>query len=229
MRNVADLKLPLNIPTFSARVLLPIVDFSAEPASLNFHTIFATNELEESNELNVSILVQSFQLLATPNVQVSSAIEVNESCLMLLRQVPHLKMHLSARRRMDAVAKRILDSVERATSVRQPLQMQKRKAMEIRSFMPKFVANYSADKRYDHDKDRAKTAKDKAEYKKEFKGAVRELRKDGQFIRRANAAERKEKDGQYKKKIDKILGGLANEEGSMRGYERRAKRGKTTE
>jgi nucleolar protein 14 len=60
----------------------------------------------------------------------------------------------------------------------------------------------------------------KAEYKKEFKGAVRELRKDNKFIARQNLQERLEKEEIYKKKMNVIMGNLANQEGAMRGVEK---------
>lgn len=38
--------------------------------------------------------------------------------------------------------------------------------------------------------------------------------------------ERKQKDAEYKKKMDKIMGQLASQEGAMRGYEREKKKSK---
>ncbi|ORY32396.1 Nop14-like protein [Rhizoclosmatium globosum] len=107
---------------------------------------------------------------------------------------------------------------------RKPLLLQKRKAMAIRTFVPKFQEHYSMDRRFDPNRERAKVKKDEAEYKKEFKGAMRELRKDGKFIARQRLEERKEKDAVYKKKMDRIMGDLANLEGAMRGYERMNKK-----
>ncbi|KAI8613320.1 nucleolar protein 14 [Chytriomyces sp. MP71] len=103
---------------------------------------------------------------------------------------------------------------------RKPLQLQKRKAIAIETYVPKFQEHYSLDRRYDPNKERADAKKTKAEYKKEFKGAVRELRKDGQFIARQRIQEKQEKANVYKKKMDRIMGDLANLEGAMRGYEK---------
>ncbi|KAJ3071419.1 nucleolar complex protein 14, partial [Podochytrium sp. JEL0797] len=103
---------------------------------------------------------------------------------------------------------------------RKPLLLQKRKAMAIPTFVPKFQEHYSMDRRFDANRDHAKLKKDEAEYKKEFKGAMRELRKDSKFVARQRIEDRKEKDVVYKKKMDRIMGDLANLEGAMRGYER---------
>ncbi len=100
------------------------------------------------------------------------------------------------------------------------MQLQKRKAIAIKTYVPKFHASYSIDKRYDPDRARAEESKNKAEYKKEFKGAVRELRKDAAFMARSKLTEIKNADQEYKKKMDKIRGQLAEQEGAMRGYEK---------
>ncbi len=64
----------------------------------------------------------------------------------------------------------------------------------------------------------------KFQYKKEMKGAIRELRKDADFISREKLQETKSKDADYKKKIDKIMGQLTAQEGAMRGYEKEKKK-----
>ncbi|KAJ3182417.1 nucleolar complex protein 14 [Geranomyces variabilis] len=116
-----------------------------------------------------------------------------------------------------------------AAMKRRPLLLQKFKPIPMSTFVPKFDAHYSMDHKSsvrDPDRDRVEQAKLKAEYKKEHKGAVRELRKDAAFIARKRMQNIKEKDVEYKKKMDKIMGGLANQEGAMRGYERELKKAK---
>ena len=86
--------------------------------------------------------------------------------------------------------------------------------------------SYSIDKRYDPDRERADSKKVAFQYKKEMKGAIRELRKDAKFIAHHEMKERKEKDVAYKARMNKIMGDLAQQEGAMRGYERQQKRAK---
>ena len=114
--------------------------------------------------------------------------------------------------------------LESARLKRRPLQLQKRKAVAIKTFVPKFQTSYSIDKRYDPDHARAQEGKLKAEYNKEFNGAVRELRKDAAFLVREKLEKIKESDAKYKKKMDKIVGQLAEQEGAMRGFEKAAKK-----
>lgn len=109
--------------------------------------------------------------------------------------------------------------------IRKTLQCQIKKAVAIKSFVPKFSDSYSFDKKSnDPNKERAEKQKLTRQYKKEFRGASRELRKDGEFLQRQRLDAIKEKDIQYKKKIDGIMGGLANQEGIMREFEKKDKK-----
>ncbi|RKO90744.1 Nop14-like family-domain-containing protein [Blyttiomyces helicus] len=101
---------------------------------------------------------------------------------------------------------------------RRPLRLQKFKPVAIQTYVPKFQDHYSIDKkRYDPNRDRADQAKLAFQYKKEFKGAQRELRKDAAFVARRRIEEIKEKDAAYKKSMDRAMGILASQEGAMRG------------
>jgi nucleolar protein 14 len=77
--------------------------------------------------------------------------------------------------------------------------------------------------------DRAAAAKLRAEYKKERKGALRELRKDSNFIAREQLREKKERDRAYEVKYKRLVAEIQGEEGKEKNaYERekRARKGK---
>jgi nucleolar protein 14 len=119
------------------------------------------------------------------------------------------------------MARRVIFSAIQSAQLRQrPLANLKRKAIPIKTYLPKFQTNYSLDRGNDPNRERVLDQKLKSEYKKEFKGAVRELRKDASFKARQKLKEQKEKDVIYKKKMDKIVGQLAEQEGAMRGFEK---------
>ena len=95
--------------------------------------------------------------------------------------------------------------------------------------IPKFEESYNPNKHYDPDRDRAEMSKLKAEHKRERKGALRELRKDANFIARENLREKKEKDSQYEKKYKRLVAEIQGEEGrEAKTYERekRMRKGK---
>ncbi|KAJ3257897.1 nucleolar complex protein 14 [Boothiomyces macroporosus] len=208
---------------------LKIEDFGIDFSNIEFDGIYNTFVIEETDELRLAILGEALvmlKLLCKLYSESTVTIELFDSLsCSILEAVPEgcndkLKVILESYKRT------VLPLVDSAKLKRRPLQYQKRKAMPIKTYNPKFHVGYSLDKKYDPDRDRAEQSKLKAEYKKEFKGAVRELRKDAAFLGRAKVEKIKEKDREYKKKMDKIKGILAEQEGAMRGYEKEAKKGK---
>ncbi|KAI8810102.1 nucleolar protein 14 [Cladochytrium replicatum] len=103
---------------------------------------------------------------------------------------------------------------------RRPLQLQKRKAVPIATYMPKFNEKYSIDKR----EKRAQDQKLRAEYKKEHKGAVRELRKDAAFRARQTISQRMQKDAAYKARLNQKFGQLGNEAGETKDEKQKSKK-----
>jgi nucleolar protein 14 len=70
-------------------------------------------------------------------------------------------------------------------SKRQPLRLQDRKPMAVQTYLPKFSENYSIDRKSnDPNRERANKQKLDRQYTKEYRGAVRELRKDSEFSAR---------------------------------------------
>ncbi len=98
--------------------------------------------------------------------------------------------------------------------------MQAHKAVSIPTYAPKFDSSNPL-RRNDPDSERAATAKLKALYKKERKGAIRELRKDNKFLAGEKAKERKEKDEEYEKRMRRVEGEIRTTE---RAEEKEAER-----
>lgn len=83
----------------------------------------------------------------------------------------------------------------------------------IKTAIPKFEDQFDPNKHYDADKDRAQFAKLKAEHKRERKGAMRELRKDANFVAREKLRVKKQKDAAYEKKYKRLVAEIQGEEG----------------
>lgn len=107
-----------------------------------------------------------------------------------------------------------------ARASRQPLALQAHKPIPIASYAPKFEENYSLTKHYDPDAERNEASKLKALYKKEKKGAIRELRKDNKFLAGEKAREQAVKDEEYKSKMRKVEGGINIERAEEKDMER---------
>ncbi|KAF2970922.1 hypothetical protein GQX73_g2689 [Xylaria multiplex] len=104
---------------------------------------------------------------------------------------------------------------------RRPLELHHHRPLAIKTAIPKFEDQFDPDKHYDADRDRAELAKLKAEHKKERKGAMRELRKDANFMAREKLRVKKQKDAAYEKKYKRLVAEIQGEEGrEANAYER---------
>ncbi|KAK6432240.1 nucleolar complex protein 14 [Oleoguttula sp. CCFEE 5521] len=94
-----------------------------------------------------------------------------------------------------------------------PLQLHNHKPLAIRPSIPKFEESFNPDKHYDPDKERSDSAKLAKEFKREKKGALRELRKDANFVAREQLREKRERDQAYEKKYRRLVAEIQGEEG----------------
>ncbi|KAM0346893.1 hypothetical protein ACHAPU_005233 [Fusarium lateritium] len=85
--------------------------------------------------------------------------------------------------------------------------------LAIKTYVPKFEDTFDPTKHYDPDRERAELAKLKKEHKKERKGALRELRKDANFMAREKLRVKKAKDEAYEKKYKRLVAEIQSEEG----------------
>ena len=107
---------------------------------------------------------------------------------------------------------------------RRPLLLHNHRPLAIKTSLPRFEETFNPDKHYDPDRDRAEIGKLKAEHKRERKGALRELRKDANFIARESLREKKERDQAYEKKYKRLVAEIQGEEGrEAKNYEREKK------
>ncbi|EPE04064.1 nop14-like family protein [Ophiostoma piceae UAMH 11346] len=122
---------------------------------------------------------------------------------------------------IDRVSTQV-DAAQRfAHLARRPLELHHHRPMAIRTFVPRFEAEYDPDKHYDPNRERADASKLKAEFKRERKGAMRELRKDAHFMQREKLKIKKTKDAAYEKKYKRLVAEIQGTEGrEANAYER---------
>lgn len=111
--------------------------------------------------------------------------------------------------------------LQQAILNRRPLLLHNHRPLAIKTSIPKFEDSYNPTKHYDPDRERAELSKLKAEHKRERKGALRELRKDANFIARESLREKKERDKAYETKYKRLVAEIQGEEGKeANAYER---------
>ncbi|WWD15917.1 hypothetical protein CI109_100341 [Kwoniella shandongensis] len=113
-----------------------------------------------------------------------------------------------------------------ARKSRQPLTLQAHKPIPIASYAPRFEENFAPDRHYDPDVERNATNKLKSMYKKERKGAIRELRKDNKFLAGERAREQAEKDAKYNQKMKTVEGAIQGERAEEKAMQREKARDK---
>ncbi|KAF2850779.1 nucleolar protein-like protein 14 [Plenodomus tracheiphilus IPT5] len=114
-----------------------------------------------------------------------------------------------------------------ARSKRRPQLLHHHRPLPIKSSIPKFEESFDPNKHYDPDKERSEAVRLQKEYKRERKGALRELRKDANFIARESLREKKEKDRAYETKYRRLVAEIQGEEGREKNvYEREKRRRK---
>lgn len=96
---------------------------------------------------------------------------------------------------------------------RRPLELHHHRPLAIKTYIPKFEDTFDPTKHYDPDRERAELAKLQKEHKRERKGAIRELRKDANFMARENLKVKKVKDAAYEKKYKRLVAEIQSEEG----------------
>lgn len=116
---------------------------------------------------------------------------------------------------------RLKASLQAARLSRRPLELHHHRPLAIRTYVPKFEDTFDPHKHYDPDRERAEMAKLRAEHKRERKGAMRELRKDANFMAREKLKIKKAKDEAYEKKFKRLVSEIQSQEGrEANAYER---------
>ncbi|KAK6614545.1 Nop14-like family protein [Botrytis cinerea] len=209
-------KIPGSFPYHEPKSSVRIEKASASDRQIEFYDCIPQElSADEEESLKVALLEANIKILNSSAdlwSEKSAFTEVFEPALTILKHLgnPHPQIHLQ-------IPNHVTTSASCPSSSRTPSSQ----ALAIKTSIPKFEDSYNPDKHYDPDRERAETAKLKAEHKKERKGAMRELRKDSNFIARESLRQKKEKDAAHEKKMKRLIAEIQGEEGKeSKAYER---------
>ncbi|KAK5087424.1 nucleolar complex protein 14 [Exophiala xenobiotica] len=207
----------------------------APSSKLGFEDLRASDGSKRRHNLtSESLLLAVFNLVDTCVDNYSSKTAYPE----LISPIHHLTkqlsqpsvltlLHSTTRTTIKSLSSRLTSTLTASTTSRLPLTLHSHRPLAIKSSYPLFDSSYNPTrKQRDPDADRAELNKLKAEHKKERKGAMRELRKDANFVAREQLREKKAKDEAYEKKFKRLVAEIQGEEGrEAKDYEReKAKR-----
>lgn len=123
------------------------------------------------------------------------------------------KLPASVAQQAEKLATKLERMSRLAHIARRPLELHYHRPLAIKTFIPKFEDTFDPNKHYDHDRERAELAKLQKEHKRERKGAMRELRKDTNFMAREKLRTKIAKDEAYEKKFKRLVAEIQSEEG----------------
>ncbi|NWH74908.1 NOP14 protein, partial [Piaya cayana] len=106
-----------------------------------------------------------------------------------------------------------------------PLVCEKKKPVPLKQYTPKIVKVLEFGRKQAGSKKEQERKQLIQRHKRELKGAIREIRKDNQFLARTQLSEIMERDSARKRKVKELLGSLATQEGEWKALKR--KKGKT--
>ncbi|KAJ0421024.1 nucleolar protein 14 [Aspergillus carlsbadensis] len=209
------------------------------PRRLQFWDITNTTTPLETEDLKVTLLTTLISLLDTASTLWSSksaAPEILQQALSVLQHIafsssttsnkktkktsPH-SLPASSLTALQTTITNLTNHLKPSKQARRPLLLHNHRPLAIKAAIPKFEDTFNPDKHYDPNRERAELNRLKAEYKRERKGAMRELRKDANFVAREKLREKKEKDAEYERKYRRLVAEVQNEEGrEANAYER---------
>lgn len=179
---------------------------------------------EEAEELKLSLVQTIVSLLSRAADLWREKTAFQE---LIQPAIPILQHLLSANILTDTI-KPILTQLQDLSAAsqkaRRPLLLHYHRPLAIKTAIPKFEDEFNPDRHYDPNRERAVVNRLKAEYKRERKGVMRELRKDANFIAREALREKKERDAEYERKFRKLVAEIQSEEGREKNAYEREKR-----
>ncbi|XP_074848493.1 nucleolar protein 14 [Carettochelys insculpta] len=102
-----------------------------------------------------------------------------------------------------------------------PLVCEKKKPMPLKLYTPKIVKVLEFGRKQGGSKEEQERKRLIHKHKREFKGAVREIRKDNQFLARMQLSETMERDADRKRKVKQLFNSLATQEGEWKAMKRK--------
>ncbi|KAM4811978.1 nucleolar protein 14 [Urocitellus parryii] len=114
-----------------------------------------------------------------------------------------------------------LAEVESQKQLYRPLLCEKSKPVPLKLFTPRLVKVLEFGRKQGSSKEEQERKRLIHKHKREFKGAVREIRKDNQFLARMQLSEIMERDAERKRRVKQLFNSLATQEGEWKALKRK--------
>ncbi|XP_060792007.1 nucleolar protein 14 [Neoarius graeffei] len=120
--------------------------------------------------------------------------------------------------------KEILEAIPETPSQHAPLVFNKKKPIPLKLLRPKVVEVLDYGRKRGNTKEEKERERLKHKYKKEFKGALREIRKDTRFLAHTKLSDTLRRDTERKRKVKELYGSLASQEGEWKALKKKKRK-----
>ncbi|XP_031751164.1 nucleolar protein 14 isoform X2 [Xenopus tropicalis] len=194
--------------------------------------ITAINGLSESSELEIS----HFKLTC-----IATCLDLVRRCVDIYGPLPAfreilnpittlLSKHLPTRDyslQIQELQADILRTIEKNNKKPyQPLVFEKQMAVPMKMFTPKLMPVLEFGRKQGCNQQERERKKLIHKHKREFKGAVREIRRDNQFLARVKLSETMERDAERKRKVKELFNSLSTQEGEWKALKKKKLKGR---
>ncbi|XP_013815540.1 nucleolar protein 14 [Apteryx mantelli] len=178
----------------------------------------------EMNHIRLSCLAMCFDLIkkcAALYESLPSFHEIMHPVRILLTQhVPVSEYPEQMQEWYNSALRELENKVKHYT----PLVCEKKKPVPLKQYTPKIVKVLEFGKKQGGSKKEQERKRLIQKHKREFKGAIREIRKDNQFLARMQLSEIMERDAARKRKVKELLSSLATQEGEWKAMKRKKRK-----
>ncbi|XP_040275114.1 nucleolar protein 14 [Bufo bufo] len=129
--------------------------------------------------------------------------------------------------KIQDLCKNILDDIEKhSKKPYSPLVFEKQMPVPMKMFTPKVMPVLEFGKKQGCNRVERERKKLIHKHKREFKGAVREIRRDNQFLAREKLSETMQRDAERKRKVKELFNSLSTQEGEWKALKKKKRKGK---
>ncbi|XP_012695764.2 nucleolar protein 14 [Clupea harengus] len=121
---------------------------------------------------------------------------------------------------LQELHREVLEALPETPAQQLPLVFDKKKPIPLKLLTPKIVQVLDYGKKRGNTKEQREQERLKHKYKKEFKGALREIRKDTRFLAREKLSDVMKRDSERKRKVKELMGSLSTQEGEWKALKK---------
>lgn len=208
---------------------LRLVSAGNDIKKLRFWDVIGTDISPESTESLKASLIELFVSLLESAATLwsgnkSAFEEIFHPAQLVLKQLQKASLPPQLKTKTSSTLTHLTTLSKQSRRARRPLLLHNHRPLAIKTSIPKFEEDFNPDRHYDPNRERAELSRLRAEHKRERKGAMRELRKDANFVARESLREKKERDAAYEKKYKRLVAEIQGEEGrEAKAYNRERK------